>query len=80
MMDRTPTPQPPARTSRRELLRGLGRAAGAAALAAAAIILGRRAAARADETCDRDGACRGCERLDDCLLPRGQSARGVLRP
>ena len=62
--------------SRREFLRGVGRAAGGAALAAlaAGLVFGRRVAARRDE-CVGNGLCRGCAALADCRLPEGKAAR-----
>ncbi|MFH1023070.1 MAG: hypothetical protein V1809_06745 [Planctomycetota bacterium] len=45
---------------------------------AGAFLAGKRRTAASGESCDRDGACRGCPDLAACGLPRGLSARQVL--
>jgi len=66
------------RPSRREFLRGLGRQAALAGLAAlaAAAVLKRRAAYRAD--CPGQPLCRGCHLLDRCRLPQAAAVRNGI--
>ncbi len=69
-------PQTDARVSRREAFRRIGRIAAGGAIAAAAVILGRRSAHRPDgQTCINEGVCSGCSVFDDCGLPQALSAR-----
>jgi hypothetical protein len=65
--------------TRRALLRRAGRGAALAALAGVAAVLGVRRRRRDGETCINAGLCQRCEALSDCHLPRGASARRVLR-
>ena len=70
--------------TRRDLLRGAIRAAGAAALAVVTGALVRRnlragpSAAGGEPACDNRFICRGCGRLESCGLPQALSARQAL--
>ena len=75
MTERTDNP-----STRREFFGHVTRGAILASLGVVSAVLavrGRRAAA--EQRCISDGLCRGCPSLADCVLPRGMSARKVLR-
>ena len=59
------------KTSRRDLLRTIGRGAGLAGLATLGVVLG----ARRGDACIADFACRTCRILGRCDLPEAHSAR-----
>jgi len=60
--------------SRRTFLRTVSRGAILGGLALLGIALARRSV-RADQTCTGQGYCRGCRRIEDCVLPQAQSAK-----
>ena len=66
------TPQP---WTRRQFLRGIGRACAAAALAAVVGVLAARRIVSDDRRCDDQPTCGGCGLFDDCGLPRAIAAR-----
>ena len=62
------------KTSRRDLLRTIGRGAGLAGLAALGVALGGREG-DANAACIANGACCTCRILGRCDLPEARSAR-----
>jgi len=66
--------------SRREFLRGLGRNAALAGLAAvAAGLIARGGRAGGSERCINQGICRGCGVFEDCHLPAAFSAKQAMK-
>ena len=60
-------------STRRDFLRGVGRTAALAGVAALAILSIR------DGECVNGGQCHGCRAFDDCELPPAQASRAAKR-
>ena len=65
--------------SRRQFLRGLGRGAVLASLAAAALLARRKRQGASGESCTDRGICRSCASLGSCGLPQAYSALKLLK-
>jgi hypothetical protein len=61
--------------SRREFLRGVGRAAAAAGLVGGVAGLVAAGRARPPQDCVNNGFCRACGAYEDCALPAALSAK-----
>jgi len=64
------------KTTRRQFVRGAGRAAALTALAACTTVTAMR---KHDEQCAGDGRCHGCALLGRCNLPPAKHVRRMKR-
>lgn len=64
-------------TTRREQLKNAGRAAVALALGVVGIHLATRPGRAVRSSCDRNGACNGCDLVEQCVRPEAMSYREV---
>ena len=64
-------------TTRREQLKNAGRAAVIVALGAVGIHLATRPGRVVRLSCDRNGACNGCDLVEECVRPEAMSYREV---
>ncbi len=63
--------------SRRNLLRGVARGAVGVAIAAVALVLGRRSSLPSQD-CTGRFICRSCTALGDCALPQAMSLKEAM--
>ena len=65
------------RESRREFIKNITRAALAACISGAGLFLvaHKRVLYTGEHTCSNRWICRGCSKLEDCILPQALSAR-----
>ena len=64
------------KTTRRQFVRGAGRAAVLTALAAGAVVMAMR---KHDDRCASNGRCHGCALLAGCDLPPAKHVRRTKR-